>query len=128
MHAKMHICMNARTHSCLLSRLAKEAQWSMCSLRQRGREGGSQAVPSSWVIFNQQYYHASQKDLHSSHPPPKKSLCLTSCLAQTVLGSLHHFIPLIPFSSYQYILTAPQKIGATVSNTAPQQPTRQVNQ
>lgn len=58
--------------ACLLSGLAKEAQWSMCSLRQRGREGGWQAVPSSWVIFNQQYYHASQKDLQPSHPPKKK--------------------------------------------------------
>lgn len=68
----MHTCMSTCTCSCLLLGMAKEAQWSMCSFRQRGREGGRQAVPSSWVIFNQQYYHASQKVLQPSHPPKRK--------------------------------------------------------
>lgn len=41
-----------------------------CVLSDREEEKGeSQAVPSSWVIFNQQYYHSSQKDLHNSHLP-----------------------------------------------------------
>lgn len=52
-HAEMHSCMNTFL---LLSGRAKEAQWSMCSLRQAGREGGSQGVPSSWVVFNQQHH------------------------------------------------------------------------
>lgn len=87
-HAEMHPRVSACTRCWLLSGLAKEAQWSMCSLTPRGGEGGSQAVPSSWVIFNQQYYHASQKDLQPAHPPPpKKSHPHTSLKLHTKLSA-----------------------------------------
>lgn len=41
------------------------------SQTERGREGGSPAVPSSWVIFNQKHHGARQTDLQPSHPPKK---------------------------------------------------------
>lgn len=62
-------CRGARRRERMLSvRPAIAVQWSMCSLRRGGEEKRRQAVPSSWVIFNQRHYHAVHLSvLHANH-------------------------------------------------------------
>lgn len=104
MHARNHTCMRACTHACLLSGLLEKPQWSMCSRRQRGREGGGRRfLPAGSYLTSSTIMPAKRTWNRATHPkikPPHISSVYFSISTSSTTDSAE--ILLLLFSSIPF--------------------------